>query len=71
MEELPEEVRVMRDTIRRFVEEELDPIADQVEEQDRDPRGVARRAGFRFGAVRAPVARWFLGQCFRDVRPVD
>ena len=31
MEELPEEVRVMRDTIRRFVEEELDPIAEQVE----------------------------------------
>jgi acyl-CoA dehydrogenase len=43
MEELPEEVRVMRDTIRRFVEEELDPIADQVEEEDRIPDHVVER----------------------------
>ncbi len=43
MEELPEEVRVMRDTIRRFVEEELDPIADQVEEEDRIPDRIVDR----------------------------
>ena len=43
MEELPEEVRVMRDTIRRFVEEELDPIADQVEEEDRIPEHIVDR----------------------------
>jgi len=43
MEELPEEVRVMRDTIRRFVEEELDPIADQVEEEDRIPGHIVER----------------------------
>ena len=43
MEELPEEVRVMRDTIRRFVEEELDPIADRVEEEDRIPDHIVDR----------------------------
>ena len=43
MAELPEEVRVMRDTIRRFVEEELDPIADQVEEEDRIPDHIVER----------------------------
>jgi acyl-CoA dehydrogenase len=43
MEELPEEVRVMRDTIRRFVGEELDPIADQVEEEDRIPDHIVER----------------------------
>jgi acyl-CoA dehydrogenase len=43
MEELPEEVRVMRDTIRRFVDEELDPIADQVEEEDRIPDHIVER----------------------------
>ena len=42
-EELAEEVRVMRDTIRRFVEEELDPIADQVEEEDRIPDRIVER----------------------------
>jgi acyl-CoA dehydrogenase len=43
MGELPEDVRVMRDTIRRFVEEELDPIADQVEEEDRIPDHIVDR----------------------------
>ena len=43
MEELPEEVQVMRDTIRRFVEEELDPIADQVEQEDRIPDHIVAR----------------------------
>jgi acyl-CoA dehydrogenase len=43
MEELPEEIRVMRDTIRRFVDEELDPIADQVEEEDRIPDRIVER----------------------------
>ncbi len=43
MEGLPEEVSVMRDTIRRFVEEELDPIADQVEQEDRIPDPIVAR----------------------------
>jgi acyl-CoA dehydrogenase len=43
MQELPEEVRVMRDTIRRFVEQELDPIADQVEAEDRIPDHIVDR----------------------------
>jgi acyl-CoA dehydrogenase len=43
MGELPEDVRVMQDTIRRFVEEELDPIADQVEEEDRIPEHIVER----------------------------
>jgi acyl-CoA dehydrogenase len=40
MEELPEEVRIMRDTVQRFVVEELDPIADQVEEEERIPADI-------------------------------
>ena len=43
MEELPEEVRLMRDTVERFVVEELDPIADQVEEEDRIPDHIVAR----------------------------
>lgn len=40
---LPEEVRLLRDTVRRFVEEELDPISDQVEEEDTIPEAVVER----------------------------
>lgn len=40
---LPEEVLALRDTIRRFVERELDPISEQVEEEDRIPDGVAAK----------------------------
>ena len=40
---LPEEVLALRDTIRRFVERELDPISEQVEEEDRIPDSVAAK----------------------------
>lgn len=40
---LPEEVLALRDTIRRFVEHELDPISEQVEEEDRIPDGVVAK----------------------------
>ena len=42
---LPEEVLALRDTIRRFVERELDPISEQVEEEDRIPDGVVAKRG--------------------------
>lgn len=40
---LPEEALALRDTIRRFVERELDPISEQVEEEDRIPDGVVAK----------------------------
>ncbi|MFH1530265.1 MAG: acyl-CoA dehydrogenase family protein [Pseudomonadota bacterium] len=40
---LPQDVRLLRDTVRRFVEEELDPISEQVEEEDRIPEAVVER----------------------------
>jgi alkylation response protein AidB-like acyl-CoA dehydrogenase len=32
--ELPESIRLMRDTARRFVKNELEPISQQVEEEE-------------------------------------
>ena len=40
---LPEEVLALRDTIRTFVERELDPISELVEEEDRIPDGVVAK----------------------------
>jgi acyl-CoA dehydrogenase len=37
---LPEEVVMLRDTIRRFVDRELEPISEKVEEEDRIPDDV-------------------------------
>ncbi len=40
--ELPEELRLLGQTVRRFVTRELDPIADQVERENRIPESVLR-----------------------------
>ena len=37
---LPEDVRMFGDTVRRFVQRELDPIAEQVEETGEIPESV-------------------------------
>ena len=34
---LPEELVMFRDTLRKFVEKELEPISEKVEEEDRIP----------------------------------
>ena len=39
---LPEELQLMRDTVRRFVVEQLDPVSDQVENDDRIPDPVVQ-----------------------------
>ncbi len=39
---LPEDVRMFGETVRRFVTRELDPIADQVEQEERIPDAVVR-----------------------------
>lgn len=38
--DLPEDVALICQTVRRFVREELDPIAEQVEEEERIPEGI-------------------------------
>ncbi len=38
--ELPESLRIMTDTVRRFVNQDLEPISRQVEEEDRIPDDV-------------------------------
>ena len=40
---LPDEVLMLRDTLRRFVQRELEPISEQVEEEDRIPDEVVAR----------------------------
>ncbi len=40
--EIPEDLRIMRETIRRFVEKDLEPISQQVEEQDEIPEEVVQ-----------------------------
>jgi len=43
--ELPESVRLMRDTVRRFVKNDLESISRQAEEQDQIPGPSFRRCG--------------------------
>ncbi len=40
---LPEDVQLLRDTIRRFVDRELEPISERVEEEDHIPDAVVAR----------------------------
>ena len=40
---LPDELVMLRDTLRRFVERELDPISEQVEEEDHIPDQVVAK----------------------------
>ena len=39
----PEELVMLRDTIRKFVDRELEPLSERVEEEDRIPDGVVAR----------------------------
>ncbi|MBM4333187.1 MAG: acyl-CoA dehydrogenase [Deltaproteobacteria bacterium] len=41
--ELPENVRLMRDTVRRFVKNELEPISQQVEEEEKIPESIVQK----------------------------
>lgn len=40
---IPEELRIMRDTIRRFVEHDCDPISDKIEESDDIPEYIVEK----------------------------
>jgi acyl-CoA dehydrogenase len=40
---LPDEVAMLRDTLRRFVDRELEPISEKVEEEDRIPDSVVAK----------------------------
>ena len=40
--EVPENIRLMTDTIRRFVKKDLEPISQQVEDEDRIPEEVVQ-----------------------------
>jgi acyl-CoA dehydrogenase len=41
--ELPENIRLMRDTARRFVKNELEPISQKVEEEEKIPESVVQK----------------------------
>lgn len=41
--ELPENIRLMRDTVRRFIKNELEPISQKVEEEDKIPEGIVQK----------------------------
>ncbi|HEX7372789.1 MAG TPA: acyl-CoA dehydrogenase family protein [Thermodesulfobacteriota bacterium] len=41
--ELPESLRLMRDTARRFVKNELEPISQKVEEEEKIPESVVQK----------------------------
>ncbi|HZW36157.1 MAG: acyl-CoA dehydrogenase family protein, partial [Deltaproteobacteria bacterium] len=40
---LPEELLIFRETLRKFVEKELEPISEQVEEEDRIPDPIIEK----------------------------
>ena len=40
---LPENVRLMRETVRRFVKNDLEPLSQQVEEQDKIPEAIVQK----------------------------
>ena len=41
--EIPENVRLMRDTVRRFVKNDLEPLSREVEETEKIPEGVVQK----------------------------
>lgn len=41
--ELPEELQIIQTTIRRFVRQDVDPIAQQIEEEDRIPEKIVEK----------------------------
>ena len=41
--EIPENIRLMRDTVRRFVKNDLEPISQQVEEEGKIPEPVVQK----------------------------
>ncbi len=67
--EIPEDLRLMADTVRRFVKNDLEPISRQVEEEDRVPEEIVhkmRQLGLfglaipeEYGGLGLPV----LGEC--------
>lgn len=66
---LPEELVIFRDTIRKFVEKELDPISERVEDEDRIPDEVVRKMaemglfGLSIPSEYGGVGMSVLGQC--------
>jgi acyl-CoA dehydrogenase len=41
--ELPESIQMMRDTVRRFIKNELEPISQKVEEESKIPENVVQQ----------------------------
>jgi acyl-CoA dehydrogenase len=41
--EIPENLRIMQDTIRRFVNQDLEPISQKVEEEDQIPKEIVQQ----------------------------
>jgi alkylation response protein AidB-like acyl-CoA dehydrogenase len=55
--ELPESIRLMRDSARRFVKNELEPISQQVEEEEKIPESVVQKMrDMGFFGMSAPVS---------------
>jgi acyl-CoA dehydrogenase len=41
--EIPENLRLMQETIRRFVNQDLEPISQKVEEEDQIPEEIVQK----------------------------
>ncbi len=41
--EFSENIRLMRDTVRRFVKNDLEPISQQVEEEEKIPESIVQK----------------------------
>jgi len=41
--EIPESLRLMRETIRRFVNQDLEPLSPQVEDEDHIPEEIVQK----------------------------
>jgi len=44
MLELPEEIQILKDMVRRFVENEVEPVGDKIEEEDSIPEELVAKA---------------------------
>ena len=54
--EIPENLRLVIDTIKRFVKQDLEPISRQVEDEDRIPEEIVQKMR-DLGFVRAQYTR--------------
>ena len=62
--ELPEDIKMLRQAVREFAEKEVAPIAHEIDEQERVPFEVLRKAG-ELGLLGVPFPEQYGGEIGR------